>query len=78
MVASTASAEDCGSGGGVAVKHGTAGKGPVIGLVQVCTVRDDMVAMHRRDHAREKRKHLFLWRRLDYEFALRYRPHLRE
>eukprot|EP00903_Cladosiphon_okamuranus_P007182 g6974.t1 len=35
VVASTASAEDCGSGGGVAVKHGTAGKGPVIGLVQI-------------------------------------------
>lgn len=45
-MASTASAEDCGSGGGVAVKHGTAGKGPVVGLVQVCMVDDDIVAMN--------------------------------
>lgn len=35
VVASTAAAEDCGTGGGVAVKHGTVGKGPVVGLVQV-------------------------------------------
>lgn len=34
-MASSAAAEDCGSGGGVAVKHGTVGKGPVVGLVQV-------------------------------------------
>lgn len=41
VVASTASAEDCGSGGGVAVKHGIAGKGPVVGLVQVRMVDED-------------------------------------
>lgn len=35
VVASTAAAEDCGSGGGVAVKHGMVGKGPVMGLIQV-------------------------------------------
>lgn len=38
VVVSGPSAESCGSGSGVAVKHGTAGKGPVVGLVQVCMV----------------------------------------
>lgn len=35
VVASTAAAADCGSGGGVAVKHGVVAKGPVVGLLQV-------------------------------------------
>jgi len=39
VVASSAAAEDCGSGGGVAVKHGAVGKGPVVGLVQVSNAR---------------------------------------
>lgn len=38
VVASTAAAEDCGSGGGVAVKHGMVGKGPVVGMVQVSSI----------------------------------------
>lgn len=39
VVASTAAAEDCGSGGGVAVKHGMVGKGPVVGMVQVSSIQ---------------------------------------
>lgn len=35
VVASPTAAEDCGSGGGLMVKHGSVGQGPVIGLVQV-------------------------------------------
>lgn len=39
IVASIASADNSGSGSGVAVKHGAVGKGPVVGLIQVslCT-----------------------------------------
>ena len=39
-MASTAAAEDCGSGGGVAVKHGMVGKGPVVGMVQVSSIQN--------------------------------------
>lgn len=39
VVANTAAAEDCGSGSGVAVKHGMVGKGPVVGMVQVSTTQ---------------------------------------
>ncbi|CAM9603690.1 unnamed protein product [Ectocarpus sp. 12 AP-2014] len=35
IVASTAAADNSGSGSGVAVKHGAVGKGPVAGLIQV-------------------------------------------
>lgn len=36
VVANTGAVDDCGRGGGMAVKHGMVAKGPVVGLVQVC------------------------------------------
>lgn len=74
-MASTASAEDCGSGGGVAVKHGTAGKGPVVGLVQVCMVDDDIVAMNRPGHAPAEKRERHLGKIVSSFF--RCSPHLR-
>lgn len=47
VVASTAAAEDCGSGGGVAVKHGTVGKGPVVGMVQVSSIQNPRLTCRR-------------------------------
>lgn len=35
VVAGTGGSEDCGSGDGVAVRHGHVSSGPVVGLVQV-------------------------------------------
>lgn len=35
VIASTGCSDDCGSGGGVAVRHGHVSSGPVVGFVQV-------------------------------------------